>query len=145
MKWIDLPPVWLAACAAVVWFTPKVPAYVPAQAWVGALFVLAGLILMGLAVWEMVKHRTTVVPHMTASALVQTGIFARSRNPIYLGDVLVLAGLILRWNAHAVAWVLIPLFIWVITKRFIQPEEARLTRHFGESFTDYANATRRWV
>ena len=145
MKWIDLPPIWLAACLGCVWFGPKMAAFLPAQAWIGAAFVGAGLILMLLAVFEMRRHRTTVIPHLEASHLVTSGIFARTRNPIYLGDVLVLTGLLLRWQAHPVLYLLIPLFIFVINRRFIGPEEKRLESRFGDSFAAYCATTRRWT
>lgn len=145
MKWLDIPPIWLAACAACVWFAPKVTGYLPAQAVIGAVCVAIGLILMCLAVFEMTRHRTTVVPHMQASALVSSGIFAFSRNPIYLGDALVLAGLALRWHAHPALFVLVPIFMIVIARRFIGPEEARLKATFGDAFVAYCDRTRRWM
>jgi protein-S-isoprenylcysteine O-methyltransferase Ste14 len=64
----------------------------------GVGLVMVGLILMGLAVTEMRMKKTTVLPHLQASHLVRTGIFARTRNPIYLGDVFVLVGCILWWG-----------------------------------------------
>jgi Putative protein-S-isoprenylcysteine methyltransferase len=76
----------------------------------GGLLVGAGLVLMLLAVAEMRRRKTTVIPHLEADALVTTGVFSRSRNPIYLGDALVLAGLALRWDAP-VALLLVPLFM----------------------------------
>lgn len=116
----------------------------PALDLAGGLLVGGGLVLMLLAFVEMRKQRTTVIPHMEADHLVTTGIFRRSRNPIYLGDVLVLAGLALRWDA-TVALVLVPLFIGTITQRFIIPEENRLRRKFRADFARYCQKTRRWL
>jgi protein-S-isoprenylcysteine O-methyltransferase Ste14 len=109
------------------------------------MLVIAGLILMVLAVWQMWRHKTTVIPHLDPDALVTSGIFNVTRNPIYLGDLLVLLGLILRWNAHAVTFVLLPLFVWIIARRFIQPEEQRLYTAFGSDFETYCLKTRRWI
>ena len=145
MKWIDLPPIWLAACAACVWFAPKVTPYLPAQSLIGAVLVAVGLVLMCLAVFEMRRHRTTVIPHMHASSLVTSGIFAVSRNPIYLGDAFVLGGLILRWHAHPILFLLIPIFMWIIAYRFIRAEEDRLKEGFGDAFVAYCDTTRRWM
>ena len=100
--------------------------------------------LMLLAFVEFRKHKTTVVPHQTPSALIQTGIFRRTRNPIYLGDALVLAGLILRWDA-VLALPLVPIFIWIIEKRFIIAEEDRMRREFRADFARYASKVRRWM
>ena len=149
LKWIDLPPVWLIAMIALVWAQPQ---YLPlglsfGGAWadfVGGILVGGGLILMVLAVHEMRKARTTIVPQLEATKLVQSGIFSRSRNPIYLGDVLVLAGLILRFDA-VLALPLVPVFLWILEKRFVIPEENRLRRSFRADFARYCQKTRRWI
>lgn len=149
MKWIDLPPVWLALAIFMTWWIAELqPAGLafggPVMDLVGGLLVGGGVVLMLLAVAEMRKRRTTVIPHMEASHLVTTGIFARTRNPIYLGDALVLAGLALRWDAP-VALILVPPFVGTITQRFIIPEEDRLRRKFRADFARYTQKTRRWL
>ena len=145
MKWFDLPPIWLAAFAVCVWFVPEVGEYLPGQSLIGAVLLVVGLLLMCLAVFEMTRHRTTVIPHLQASKLVTSGVFALSRNPIYLGDALFLGGLILRWQAHPALLLLVPAFMWVITRRFIGPEEKRLKGAFGDAFLSYCDRTRRWL
>ena len=149
LRWIDIPPVWLAIFVAAAWFqaTHYALGLTFGGAWsdlVGGLLVGAGVLLMLLAFFEMRRMRTTVVPHRDADALVQSGIFKRTRNPIYLGDALVLAGLILNWNA-VLALPLIPIFIWTIERRFIVPEENRLRRKFRSDFARYEQKVRRWV
>ncbi|MDX8349490.1 isoprenylcysteine carboxylmethyltransferase family protein [Cognatiyoonia sp. IB215446] len=149
MKWIDLPPVWLALAIFMTWWIAELqPAALafggPVMDLFGGLMVGGGVVLMLLAVAEMRKRRTTVIPHMEASHLVTTGIFSRTRNPIYLGDALVLAGLALRWDAP-VALILVPLFVGTITQRFITPEEDRLRRKFRADFARYTQKTRRWL
>jgi protein-S-isoprenylcysteine O-methyltransferase Ste14 len=96
-KWIDIPPVWLAGFALCAWVGPKTGAILPMQQTIGTILIVVGLGLLGLAVFEMRRHRTTVIPHRNASSLVRRGVFRFSRNPIYLGDTLVLLGLILVW------------------------------------------------
>lgn len=149
MKWLDLPPIWLVGAVAFSWFqSARFPAALTfGGRWsdlVGGLLVGGGLLLMLLAFMEFRKHKTTVVPHQTPTSLIQSGIFSRTRNPIYLGDALVLAGLILRWDA-VLALPMIPLFVWVIEKRFIIPEEDRMRRVFRADFARYTSKTRRWV
>ena len=149
MKWLDLPPVWLAGFVGLAWGQAT---WYPAglslgQTWVGllgGLLVGGGVVLMGLALAEFRSHKTTAIPHKTPDALIQSGIFKRSRNPIYLGDVLVLAGLILRFDA-VLALPLIPIFVWVLERRFILPEEDRLRRTFRMEFARYEQKVRRWV
>ncbi|WGW02448.1 methyltransferase family protein [Tropicibacter oceani] len=149
LKWLDIPPVWLLGCLALAWAQKT---YVPMGLdfgtgladLLGGLMVGAGIVVMLLAVHEMRRHQTTIIPHMQAARLVTTGIFKRSRNPIYLGDSLILTGMILYWDA-VLGLPLIPLFVWIIEKRFVEPEELRLKRKFLAEFSRYTQQTRRWL
>ncbi|WP_299736187.1 isoprenylcysteine carboxylmethyltransferase family protein [uncultured Roseobacter sp.] len=149
MKWLDLPPVWLVLCLALAWGQAQYYALGlslahPITFLLAGLFVGGGIVITLLAVMEFRRHQTTIIPHETPSALIQSGIFGRSRNPIYLADVLILAGLCLWWDA-VLALVLVPLLVWVLEKRFIIPEENRMRREFRADFARYVQKTRRWV
>jgi protein-S-isoprenylcysteine O-methyltransferase Ste14 len=149
MKWLDLPPIWLAGFAVLAWvqgrhFDLGLSLAHPLAMLFAGMLVGGGLVLTGLAVLEMRRHRTTIVPHRDADQLVQTGIFRRSRNPIYLADVMILTGLILWWDAVP-SLVLVPVFFWVLETRFVIPEEDRLRRRFRADFARYAQKTRRWL
>ncbi|MFV1497184.1 isoprenylcysteine carboxylmethyltransferase family protein [Phaeobacter sp. JH20_02] len=153
MKWIDVPPVWLLGFAVLAWCQAR---FIPmglelSHGVIGAvvglvsgLLIGAGVILMLLAVMEMRRHRTTLHPHGRPSQLVQSGIFKRSRNPIYLGDCLLLLGLILRFDA-VLSLILLPVFVWVLERRFILPEENRLRRQFRAQWGRYEKDTGRWL
>lgn len=149
MRRIDLPPIWLAAFACLAWVQAKFAPY-GLSLKSGFTDFLAGVLVGGgvlaavLAIVEFRRHRTTVIPHETPSALVQSGIYKRSRNPIYVGDVLILAGLVL-WFDAVLSLVLIPVFVWVLERRFILPEEDRMRRKFRADFARYERKTRRWV
>ncbi len=149
MRWIDLPPVWLVGFAALAWVQARVlPMGLSLNGAVtdllSGILVGGGILLAIMAVVEFRRHRTTVLPHETPSAMVQSGIYKRSRNPIYLGDVLILAGLILRFDA-VLSLVLLPIFVWLLERRFIIPEEDRLRRTFRADFARYERKTRRWI
>lgn len=149
MKWIDMPPVWLAGFLGLAWWQKTHMAmglsFGPVVAdLLGGLLVGGGLVLMGMAALEMRRQKTTLIPHREADRLVTGGVFKRSRNPIYLADSLILTGMILYWDA-VLSLPLIPLFVWVIEKRFIEPEEMRLKRKFLTEFHRYTQQTRRWV
>lgn len=148
MKWIDLPPIWLAGFLFCNFALGRSGYFgSPFGDWAdlpGAILLGLGIVLMVLAVVQMTRHRTTVVPHREADALVSSGIFGLSRNPIYLGDALVLAGVVLM-SGPPVAGLLVPVFMVVIRQRFILPEEARLSRRFGSEFETYARRVRRWI
>jgi len=149
MRWLDVPPVWLVACAVLAWgqarFWPMGLSFGGDWAQLlGGLLAGAGVLLMLLAVYELRRQHTTVLPHKTPDRLVQSGVFSRSRNPIYLGDVLLLAGLILRFDA-VLALPLIPILTWVLERRFILPEEDRMRRKYRAEFARYEQKVRRWV
>jgi len=145
---LDYPPVWLALFLALAWVqSDRLPWGSFGGGWadlLGGLLVGGGIVLMLLAVLEMGRKKTTIIPHEYASTIVTSGIFSRSRNPIYLGDAMVLSGMILYWDAVA-SLVLVPLFVWLITDRFITGEEARLGDKFGPEFDQYCAKVRRWL
>lgn len=148
-RWFDLPPVWLVFTLALAWVQathfPMGLSFGPVWAdLLGGLLVGGGILLMLLAIYEMRRQQTTFHPHHESARLVQSGIFSRTRNPIYLGDVMVLAGLILYWDA-VLALPLVPLFLWLLERRFVIPEENRLRRTFRMDFAKYCEKVRRWV
>jgi protein-S-isoprenylcysteine O-methyltransferase Ste14 len=149
LRALDLPPLWLVLFIALAWFQARlVPLGLSLDVAVvqllAGLLVGAGILLTVLAAIEFRKHRTTIVPHREADRLVQSGIFKRSRNPIYLGDVLILTGAIL-WMDAVLSLVLVPLFAWVLERRFILPEEDRLRHKFRADWGRYAARVRRWL
>lgn len=144
---LDWPPLWLLAALLVTMMLDAVApwqAFGPVGRWIGAVLVIAGVALMAAAVWKMRAARTTVIPRRDPAALVTGGVFRITRNPIYLGDALVLAGAILWWDVP-LAVPLVPIFMMIIQARFIRGEEARLRATFGRAFDDWAARVRRWI
>lgn len=142
---IDLPPVWLAAHLAAAWVLAVVSP--PVFGWIGdgsgIVLIGFGLILALGAAAQLALAGTTVIPRRTPSSLVTSGLFAWSRNPIYLADLILLLGAIL-WLDAVLALPLLAGFAWLIQTRFIRDEEARLTLAFGPEFDLWAARTRRW-
>ena len=146
---LDLPPVWLALALCGAWAQGRyMPVHLsvehPVTQAVAWGLIGAGVIVIGAAALEFRRARTTIIPHQTPSRLISTGVFSRSRNPIYLGDALILSGVILRMDAVP-SLILVPLFVWWISVRFIGPEEQRLRAMFGDDFDAYSQKVRRWV
>lgn len=146
LHWVDLPPIWLAMSLGVVWgFDQIIPwgLFGPAGRTVGGAMVFAGVVVMGIAAAQMLAARTTVIPRGQPRALVTGGMFAWSRNPIYLADALILSGAILWWDVP-VAVPLVFGFMLLIQHRFILREEDVLRAAFGTAFTQWAARTGRW-
>ena len=144
---IDLPPVWLLAAIALVLGLDRavdLPLFGPAGQTVGGIAAALGVALMGLAVVQMTLRRTTFIPRRDPQALVTGGVFALSRNPIYLGDALVLAGVIL-WHDTPLAAPVLPAFMLLIQHRFILDEERRLQTAFGPAFDAWKLRSGRWI
>lgn len=142
------PPVVTALCAALMWLPGR---FLPAAAFAPkptlALAILVGaLVLMITAAVQFARARTTINPMRPerASHLVTSGVFAVSRNPIYLADLLVLvaAGF---WIGNWFAFAACALFVIWMNRYQIAPEEAALTQLFGEQFIAYCSHVRRWI
>jgi protein-S-isoprenylcysteine O-methyltransferase Ste14 len=143
----DWPPLWLFACLALAYGLRQPEPWPLIGMLRGGLaigFVGLGLLLMALAAWEMMRARTTVIPRQKPSALVTSGIFQFSRNPIYLGDALILLGAIIWWQT-GLALPLVPAFMLVIHRRFIRGEETALRSAFPDEFDLWAARVRRWI
>lgn len=117
----------------------------------GPVALLSGLFLLGasllLDIWAALTLRaggTAVLPHKAASHLVTRGPFHFTRNPIYLGYILILAGCGLM---AADAWFFIAAILSVVlmTLVSIRREEMHLLARFGGRFEDYCRATPRWL
>lgn len=115
------------------------------------LIIAAGLAAIGvfIAILGVISFRragTTVNPRQPAAAtqLVVSGVYRWTRNPMYLGMLLVLLG----WGvflAHALAFISATAFIPLMNRLQIGPEERILTATFGPAFTAYQSAVRRWL
>ena len=111
---------------------------------VGFALVVIGFLLGFAAFLEFSKARTTILPHGSVSSIVTSGIYRFTRNPIYLGFLLMLIGFPL--NSGAV-WgiILAPVFIYFMNSLVIKREEAYLEKKFGEVYTSYKSRVRRWL
>lgn len=110
----------------------------------GWLLVAAGLVLMLWTMWTFWRHKTTVNPYKAASALCTGGPFQFSRNPIYLGDWLILSGVALLLNS---LWPMVfaPIIWALIRYGVIRHEEAHLEAKFGDAYREYKSRVRRWI
>ncbi|CUX81594.1 MAG: putative protein-S-isoprenylcysteine methyltransferase [Roseibaca calidilacus] len=144
---LDYPPVWLLGALGLAKVETLLlgPAFqVDALTLIGNLLFWAGLALMGAAALSFLRARSTIVPHEQPAKLITGGLYRLSRNPIYLADLLLLGGLALVWGSVA-GLVLVPVLGRILTRRFIEPEEARLRAAFGPKADAFFARTRRWV
>ncbi len=110
----------------------------------GAAPIAAGLAGGVTAGAQLRRRGTTLRPFHASSTLVTHGVFRVSRNPIYLGMVLILIGIGVCLGSVTPV-VIIPVFARLITVKFILFEEASLETQFGRAFVDYKKKVRRWI
>ncbi|MBS1239917.1 MAG: protein-S-isoprenylcysteine methyltransferase [Proteobacteria bacterium] len=134
---------WLMA--TIVGLVPEVTFIFPQRGLVAGPIALVGLLLTVFAALQFRGAKTTLDPlHPGASKLVTGGLFRLSRNPIYLGMLVMLAGwAVFLCNPPALLglWG----FVLFVNRFQIAPEERALRARFGEAFEAYAVRTRRWI
>lgn len=150
---IPWPPILYLAAVLLAWVLEAIwPAstFVPwagERVWLRAVGVVLACLGVGLdlaAMHAMRRARTNVLPHRGAQHLVTSGVFAFSRNPIYLGNTLALAGVAL---VLVLPWLLVTtLMVAVLVDRLaIRREERHLAARFGAAYADYAGRVPRWI
>ncbi|MBX3750190.1 MAG: isoprenylcysteine carboxylmethyltransferase family protein [Opitutaceae bacterium] len=148
---LKIPPAVVGlAVGAAMWaaarYGPVGNFALPANRLIAAVLASTGVVVAVLGVAAFRRARTTVNPLQpgNASSLVVSGIYRRTRNPMYLGMLLVLLG----WAvllANALAFAIAAVFIPLMNRLQIRPEEKILAARFGTAFTDYQSAVRRWI
>jgi len=111
---------------------------------IGVIIMIINLILGLTAVRNMFAAKTSLNPYRPTTALVLSGPYRFSRNPIYIGLTLLYTGLVtylqLPWGL-----VFLPVVIWLITVWVIVPEEKYLEQKFGSEYLSYKSTVRRWI
>jgi protein-S-isoprenylcysteine O-methyltransferase Ste14 len=110
------------------------------------VIMLAGLCLDAIAFLQFRKNETTISPLSPekASTIVINGLYKYSRNPMYLGLLIVLIGWAL-FLGNLASFACLPIFVRLITRFQIIPEERILRENFGEPYEKYLTKVRRWV
>lgn len=153
MPWLDLkvPPllVWLVFAGAmfgVAHIAPELSYHPPARFALALALVTLGAAVALAGVVAFRSQRTTVNPLTpgASSSIVSSGVYRVSRNPMYLGFFLALAGWAL-YLSNAGAVLLLPAFLAYLTQYQIKPEERALLAKFGPEYAHYMARVRRWV
>ncbi len=110
----------------------------------GWLLILGTLIITLPGLWRFWHSKNTLITVKPASSLQTTGIYSFTRNPMYLGLLLLYAGLSC-FSGNCWTLVFLPLVFMVIQNYVIRREEKYLDRAFAEEYREYRNKTRRWI
>jgi len=110
----------------------------------GTSLLAAGLVIIFIVRSKMKKANTNIEPWKPTNAILSDGVFAYSRNPVYVGMILIYIGVVFLLNS---LWVLPPLFLVLLAMHYgvILREERYLERKFGEEYLVYKQRVRRWI
>lgn len=147
---LKIPPVAVTLIfGGIVWFIdyflPNETLNFNYRNWLISVLIITGTSIAILGVIEFRRKKTTVNPQkpQNTSNMVDTGIYRLSRNPMYLGLLLILCGWIL-YSDNIYTLLIVPLFIWYMNIFQIIPEEKVMQEKFGIDYLNYKNEVRRW-
>ena len=143
-----LPPVWLAFAIISMLALDRWLPLAQLTPWFSSgfswLLLLPGLAITLVATGGFKRAKTGIVPFSKSTALVTDGIYRFTRNPMYLGMAMLLAGLALKLGSLG-AWIPIPVFIAIVQRQFIRNEEIFLAAIYGDAYRAYQEKVRRWL
>jgi protein-S-isoprenylcysteine O-methyltransferase Ste14 len=147
---LKVPPLALVFLyGAVMWLASAYSAVTLSLPWRAAfalIFLSVGLAIVLAGVVAFRRAKTTVNPFtpVATTAMVTSGVYRFTRNPMYLGFLFVLAGWAM-YLSNLLAFALLPLFPLYLTRFQIVPEERALCAKFRDAFTAYKCSVRRWL
>lgn len=144
------PPVYMLLMAVLMWLLDR---YLPVidlikSPWneLGFLIIVIAMFTDGLSVMQFFCVHTSINPihPEKAKTLVTTGMYRLTRNPMYVGLLLLLSGWAMILGSLS-PWVALPLFMFILTIQQIIPEEKILEQKFGQQYKQYKNSVNRWI
>lgn len=150
MKLVIPPPLIGLLTGAGMWGLARMLPHLTIEAsllrWCALAVMAVGVLIEAVSVLAFLRARTTVTPLKPekASTLVVSGLYHVSRNPMYLGMLILLIGWAL-WLANPATMILPPVFVIYLTVFQIKPEEAALSEKFGSEYQAYRGRVRRWI
>ena len=149
MKTIKIPPpILVLILTSLVYFssTKLESIYLPYRQTVSVLILIIGLVVIISPVFDFIKSKTTVNPvkFQNVNRLVTTGIYKYSRNPMYLGMILIIISTTVYYLNFLSVFSPLIFYIW-INKFQISREEIFLEGKFGNEYLKYKSKTRRWI
>ena len=143
-----VPPVFFLLALLLQWglhrFLPVARLLPEDWSVLGLVPIVAGVGVMVVAAWQFTKTKTAINPFGQPSALVTGGVFRASRNPMYLAMIVILLGAALAWGTLS-PFLVPPLLTWLLSRKFIVMEEAKLIEIFGLDYERYKGQVGRWL
>lgn len=147
---LKLPPVVLFfICIGLIWtidYLLPTQVDISLNSWIIRALLALGTITAISGVIQFAVRSTSVNPHKPehTSSLVTSGIYRLSRNPMYLGMLIILLAAVLKFG-NPLGLIVLPLYVLYMNRFQIVPEEHAMAEKFGDEFTLYCRSVRRWI
>ena len=144
------PPLVMVVHMILVWLVAKLlPNLNYSFPWQRDLVLILGvagvaIAMVAMGLFRRAKTTTDPLNPTKAESLVTTGVYRFTRNPMYLGLILILLAWIIM-KGNPINLVFLTTCMWYLTKYQIKPEEAALRERFGEDYLNYKSQVRRWI
>lgn len=146
---LKLPPLHFLLCVyamkLIESYFPQAPMLSPGLSTIIWLsYFITGLFIILFAALHFLQFRTNIEAFKEPQKLITTGIFSKSRNPIYLGALLMMVGFAFYFNILS-SFIFPPIFFLLANRWYIPHEENDAERLFGEKYQAYKKRVRRWL
>ena len=147
---LKVPPLVLVFLfGALMWLVSGYSPFTIALPWRSAFALMfyslgSAIVLAGVLTFRRMKTTVNPLTPEATTTIVTSGIYRLTRNPMYLGFLLILTGWAIDLSS-VLALAFLPLFVWYMNRFQILPEERALSSKFSEAFTLYKRSVRRWV
>ena len=143
-----IPPAWLLISLIVMtglhFYLPVARIIEGPWSYLGAALIVIGIIVSATGAGMFRRAGTPVKPFERSTTLVTQGIYRFTRNPMYLGLLLVLIGAAIAFGTLS-PWLPIPVFFLIVRTQFVRGEEEFLEGIFGAEYLAYKKRVRRWL
>ena len=145
---IMIPPIWLLLAIFVQFVLhfscPILDCPSDNSKYGGILIVATGIILIVWAIKSFIQAGTPIRPFQKVISLVSSGPYRFTRNPMYLGFLIILFGIAAGMGSLA-PFIVLPIFFVFVQRHFVFREEALMQEQFGTSYADYCSRVKRWI
>ena len=142
------PPVYLVLTLIVMtvlnFHLPIVRLWGAPVSYAGSILIVIGTLMTGYSARLFAIAGTPLIPFERTTTLITHGLYRFTRNPMYLGLVLIVLGVAILQGSLG-AFLPLPVFIWILQAAFVRGEERFLETLFGAKYLDYKRSVRRWI
>ncbi len=134
----------LGVAAAIHWLAPLLAPHLYSSIYLGGVLASEGFAIMMWAWWQFQQRKVAICPTQATEHLITDGVYRISRNPMYLGMVLMLIGAAAYFGSLPF-YVAAIVYLFILDRVFCRYEEDKLVTAFGHEYDEYRSKVRRWL